>query len=73
MRNVKQVAFAVCLFCSFFAAAKDRKWQDAAVLKLSTSQGATVAVVVPVGNGLAGAAGQQTASFYWIKAKRLRM
>jgi hypothetical protein len=71
MRNMKHIVLAVCLFCSLVVAAKDHKWQDATVLKLTTTEGGTVAVVVPMGNGIAGAAERQTASFYWIKGEKI--
>lgn len=67
----KHAVLSVCLFCTLPIAAKDHKWQDATVLKLTTSKGGTVAVVVPMGDGFAGAAGQQTASFYWIKGEKI--
>jgi hypothetical protein len=59
------------LITTSVAVAKSRQWQDAKVLKLTSTQEGTQAVVVPVGTGVYGASVPITRAFYWIKAEKI--
>jgi hypothetical protein len=53
------------------ASAKDRRWQDATVLKLTTDEAGTQSIVLPLGNGAYGASSTVKRSFYWIKTDKI--
>lgn len=68
---MKPLALLAVLLLAPVATAKPRQWQEAKVLKMTTDQAGTQAVVLPVGGGLYGASVPISRAFYWIRADKI--
>lgn len=53
-----------------FGFAKDRQWEEAKVVKVTTSDMGTNSFILPLGSGLYGGTRNMSQSFYWLRTEK---